>query len=73
MVLCPIGAGTPVFPAELLGHVPYSVDKITYRLALNDLFQLDPNNQDNWKLLCSEGTWDDEKLIEQMDSEKVFK
>jgi hypothetical protein len=69
IVLCPIRPETPVFPAELLEHIPYSVDKITYRLALNDLFQLDSNNEDNWKLLSSKGTWSDEKLVNFIDSE----
>lgn len=68
-ILCPIRQDTPVFPAELLEHVPYSVDKISYRLALNDLFQLDSKNKENWKLLTSEGTWNDDKLIEQIHSE----
>jgi hypothetical protein len=40
MILCPIHLATPVFPPNLLEQMPHSVDKITYRLALNDLFQI---------------------------------
>ena len=70
MILCPIHSETPVFPAELLEHIPYSVDKITYKLSLNDLFQLDSNNEENWKLLCSDGTWSEENLMQFIDSDK---
>jgi hypothetical protein len=62
MVLCPIHLATPVFPPHLLGQMPHSVDKITYRLALNDLFQLTGKDDVNWELACSEGDWLDTEL-----------
>ncbi len=72
MVLCPVHLATPVFPARLLEQIPHSVDKITYRLALNDLFQLNGIENENWQLACSAGDWLDADLEftirEQIDS-----
>jgi len=62
MILCPIHLATPVFPARLLEQMPHSVDKISYRLALNDLFQLTGKDDSNWKLACSAGDWLDTEL-----------
>ena len=42
---------------------PHSVDKITYRLALNDLFHLDPKIEQNWELITSNGSWSDEEFF----------
>jgi hypothetical protein len=57
MILCPIHLATPVFPPNLLEQMPHSVDKITYRLALNDLFQINGSNDEGWKMACSAGDW----------------
>lgn len=65
-VICPITEHTPVLDAKILNEAPHSVDKITYRLALNDLFQLDPRNEDNWKMITSKGNWQDEDFFTQI-------
>ena len=62
MIICPIHQSTPVFPPHLLEQMPHSVDKITYRLALNDLFHLNGANDEAWKMACSPGDWADSDL-----------
>jgi len=62
MVLCPIHLGTSVFPAKLLCELPHSVDKVTYRLALNELFQIRGDADSSWRLVCSPGDWLDSDL-----------
>lgn len=62
-VICPITEHTPVLDADILYDAPHSVDKITYRLALNDLFHLDPKIEQNWELITSNGSWSDEEFF----------
>jgi hypothetical protein len=57
-VICPIRPESPVFPVYLSSYIPSSVTNISYYLKLNDLSQLSPDIEDNWKKLVEKGAWE---------------
>ncbi len=56
-VICPIRPDTRVFPAYLSQHIPSSVSNISYQLHLNDLENISPESDENWRLLLESAPW----------------
>ena len=54
--------GTSIFSSAFAEELSHSVDKVTYRLALNELFFLNGKDDKNWELACSPGDWLDTEL-----------